>query len=99
MPANQLTITVSGGNSDENIQLSNVVQTALREHHFTDVHVDAPALHYRGYTLADLARAMHPELRNTPVRIVAVEPEDAVPAGFDFTAGMNIQPVDFRFAM
>lgn len=98
MPTNQLTITVSGGNAEENVQLSKVVQVALREHHFTDVHVDTPA-RQRGYSLTELTRAMYPELRTTPVRIVAVEPESAIPAGFDFNAGTRVRPVDFRFAM
>lgn len=98
MPANQLTITVSGGDAEENEQLSNVVSACLREHRFTDVRVDA-AGRQGGYSLADLARTMHPAFLNTPVRIVPVEPEErAMPLGFDFNAGVNIRPVDFRFA-
>lgn len=98
MPTNQLTITVSGGNAEENAQLSNVVQVALREHHFTDVHVDTPERRH-GYSLTELTRVMYPELRTIPVRIVAVEPDSIIPAGFDFNAGAGVRPVDFRFAM
>jgi hypothetical protein len=98
MPANQLIITVSGGDTEENTQLSDVVSACLREHRFTNVRVDAPG-RQGGYSLSDLVRVMHPAFLNTPVRIVPAEPEEPMMGAFDFTAGKNIQPVDFRFAM
>lgn len=101
MSATQLTITVSGGDDEENAQLSNLLEASLRENQFTDVRVTAPGHRTATpYRLADLVRAVHPELLHTPVRIVPAQPDadSRFGSAFDFNAGSFIQPVDFRFA-
>jgi hypothetical protein len=101
MSTTQLTITVSGGDDEENAQLSNLLEASLRENRFTDVRVTTPGhRNVANYSLSDLVQAVHPAFLRTPVRIVPAQP-DADPrlsGAFDFNAGTFIQPVDFRFA-
>lgn len=98
MQSNHFTITVSGGDTDSNRKMTCAVHDALRDHNFADVEVDLPDMHHGRGSVADLVRALDPELLKIPVRIVPETLETRRATGaFDFCAE-PFTPVAYDFA-
>lgn len=80
MSRNQVTIVVSGGNVDENRQLTSIVNACLLEKGFTNVsinHADTVSMPGQGdLSIFDLIRSMNPELFDTPVFVMGENDED-----------------------
>jgi len=80
MSRNQVIVTVSGGDIEENRQLSTMVHACLQERGFTNVainHLDTfqnAAL--REVSIFDLIRSMNPEVFDTPIMVVGETDED-----------------------
>ncbi len=80
MSRNQVTVVVSGGNVDENRQLTTIVNACLAEKGFTNVsinHADIASLPGQGdLSICDLIRSMNPELFDTPIFVMGENDED-----------------------
>lgn len=80
MSRNQVTITVSGGDIEENRQLSSMVHACLQEKGFTNASINAlDMVRSQGQnelSIFDLVRSMNPEVYDKPIMVVGETDED-----------------------
>lgn len=80
MSRNQVTVTVSGGNMEENRQFSTMVFACLQEKGFTNVSINSAdvvqGVGHDGLSIFDLVRGMNPEAFDTPIVVLGETDED-----------------------